>query len=64
MINRLQGAEQQYGTKYCSVVDSDSLNPDLDMDPNLAFQGNPDPDTETDPDSDPVPDPGFIPRPP
>ncbi len=38
-----------------SVVDPDSLNPDLDRYP--AFQVNP--DTDPEPVSDPVLDPGF-----
>jgi hypothetical protein len=40
-----------------SVVDPDSLNPDLDTYPDPAFQVNP--DTDTEPVSDPVLDPGF-----
>ncbi len=36
-----------------SVVDQDTLNPHPDLDPDTAFQVNP----ETDPDSGPVPNP-------
>jgi hypothetical protein len=37
------GPKHKKGTFETSVVDLDSLNPDPDMDPDPAFQVNPDP---------------------
>ncbi len=48
-IANILKVEKDFDLGLSSVVDPDSLNPDLFTDPNPAFQVNPDTDSDTDP---------------